>query len=152
MFQAGIDTANLWERFEMNAKEIIKTFYEDVITNSKYDEIESYVADTSVVRIGNHVYPMGIQGMKEHLKATKSTYPDYSMKIIRQFQEENTVISEFIMTGTHVGEFLGITPTNKVITISGVDIDTVIDGRIVEHGGATNTFDAFWENQLIRPV
>lgn len=136
----------------MNEKELIKIFYEDIITNNKVNEISKYVAEKSIVRIGTQVYKMGIQGMQEHLKATKSTYPDYKMNIIRQYQEGNTVISEFIMTGTHVGEFLGITPTNKVITISGVDIDTVIDGKIVEHGGATNTFDAFWDNHLIIPV
>ena len=62
------------------------------------------------------------------------------------------MISEFIMTGTHKGDFLGITPTNKVISINGVDIDKVIDGKIVEHGGAANTFDAFWEHHLIKPV
>lgn len=136
----------------MNEKELVKYFYEDIITNNKQDEIWKYVADESVVRIGNQVCPMGGQGMREHLKATKLTYPDYTMKVIKQFQEGNTVISEFIMTGTHTGEFLGITPTNKVITIFGVDIDTVVDGKIVEHGGAVNTFDAFWDNHLIKAV
>ena len=82
----------------------------------------------------------------------RETYPDYTMKIIRQFEDEETIISEFIMKGTHSGEFLGITPTNKVIEITGVDVDKVVDGKIVEHGGATNTFDAFMENGLIKPV
>lgn len=136
----------------MDEKEIVRIFYEDIVTNNKLDEVSKYVADQSIVRVGEQVYPLGVQGMKEHLKATKDTYPDYTMRIIRQYQEGNTVISEFIMTGTHVGVFLGIKPTNKVITISGVDIDTVIDGKIVEHGGACNTFDAFWDNHLIEPV
>ena len=56
------------------------------------------------------------------------------------------------MQGTHKGEFIGIKPTNKKLTITGVDIDKVVDGKIVEHGGATNTFDTFFENNLIRPV
>jgi predicted ester cyclase len=56
------------------------------------------------------------------------------------------------MTGTHKGEFIGITRTNKVIEIFGVDIDRIINGRIVEHCGADTTFDAFWNNGLIKPV
>ena len=36
--------------------------------------------------------------------------------------------------------------------MKGVDIDKVVNGKIVEHGGAVNTFDAFWENGLIKPV
>jgi predicted ester cyclase len=59
------------------------------------------------------------------------------MKIIRQFEDGDTIISEFIMKGTHKGEFIGITPTNKIIEITGVDIDRVVDGKIVEHGVRT---------------
>ena len=62
---------------------------------------------------------------------------------------EEYVISEFIMQGTHKGEFIGIKPTNKVLTFSGVDIDRVVDGRIIEHGGATNTFETLLKNELI---
>ncbi|GFI51283.1 hypothetical protein IMSAGC020_02493 [Lachnospiraceae bacterium] len=38
------------------------------------------------------------------------------------------------MEGTHKGEWLGIKPTNKILIFIGVDIDKVIDGKIVEHG------------------
>ena len=65
------------------------------------------------------------------------------MKIIRQHVADEYIISEFIMKGTHRGDFVGITPTNKDLEITGIDIDKVIDGRIVEHDGATNTFETF---------
>lgn len=45
--------------------------------------------------------------MKEHLKITKQIYPDYRMKIIKQFCDGDYVISEFIMEGIHKGELLG---------------------------------------------
>lgn len=82
----------------------------------------------------------------------KKTYPDYTIKIVRQYAVDDYVISEFVMRGTHKGEFIGITPTNKVLEITGVDIDKVIDGKIVEHCGAANTFETFLEHHLIKPV
>jgi hypothetical protein len=33
-------------------------------------------------------------------------------------------------------------PTGKTVEISGVNIDRVVGGRIVEHGGAANTLEA----------
>ena len=36
-----------------------------------------------------------------------------SKEIVKYFYE--VVVSEFIMRGTHKGEFIGITPTNKII-------------------------------------
>lgn len=134
----------------MDSKDIIREFYEEVITNNQLDRIGDYIAADSVVRMGNDIFPLGVKGMQEHLIATKHTYPDYSMKIIKQYQDGDYVISEFIMTGTHEGEWIGIKPTHETLQFSGVDIDKVENGKIVEHGGAVNTFDTLWEHKLIR--
>lgn len=87
--------------------------------------------------------------MIEHIAATKQTYPDYSMKIIKQYCDGEYVISEFIMEGTHASEWIGIKPTHKKLSFTGVNIDRVINGKIVEHGGAVNTFEALLEADLI---
>lgn len=136
----------------MNNKDIVKYFYEVIVSKNLLDELPKYIAEDCVQRVGEKEIFMGIDGMKQHLVALKKTYPDYTMKIIRQYVTDDYVISEFIMRGTHKGEFIGITPTNEVLEITGVDIDKVIDGKIVEHGGATNTFETFFEHHLIKPV
>ena len=51
---------------------------------------------------------LGSEGRRDHLIAEKNTYPDYSMKIIRQYCYSDYVISEFIMEGTHKGEWMGM--------------------------------------------
>ncbi|WP_330383852.1 hypothetical protein [Anaerotignum propionicum] len=43
-------------------------------------------------------------------------------------------------------------PSGKSVSIFGVNIDKVIDGKIVEHGGAANTFDALFEAGIIQPA
>ena len=136
----------------MNHKDIVKYFYEVIVSEDMLDELPKYIAEDCVQRTGEKEIFIGIEGMKQHLLALKKTYPDYTIKIVRQYVAENYVISEFVMKGTHKGEFIGITPTNKVLEITGVNIDKLIDGRIVEHGGAANTFEAFWEHQLIKPA
>ena len=39
------------------------------------------------------------------------------------------------------GLWTGIKPTGKRIEVTGVNIDKIIDNKIVEHGGAANMFD-----------
>lgn len=136
----------------MNNKEIVKYFYEVIVSESLLDDLSLYISEDCVQRTGEKEIFIGIDGMKQHLLALKKTYPDYTMKIVRQYAADDYVISEFIMRGTHKGDFIGITPTNKVLEITGVDIDKVIDGRIVEHSGAANTFETFLEHRLIKPV
>ena len=123
----------------MKSAERIKYFYETIISENQIERMAEFISPECCVKMGEKLIPVGIDGMKEHIKATKQTYPDYRMKIIKQFCDGDYVISEFIMEGTHKGEWIGIKPTGKRLVFTGVDIDKVIDGLIVEHGGAVNT-------------
>lgn len=136
----------------MNNKEMIKYFYETVVSQNLLDEVYKYVSEECKVQIGEQCIPIGVEGMKQHLVDIKKTYPDYTMKIIRQYWDGDYVISEFIMEGTHEGEWLGMKPTNKRLSFTGVDIDKIVDGKIVEHGGAVNTFDTLFAEKIIKPA
>lgn len=136
----------------MDNKERVKYFYETIVSENRLDALSQYVADDCIEKIGEKTVRIGLEGMKQHLSAVKETYPDYTMKIIRQYAEGDYVISEFIMRGTHKGIFAGITPTNQVLEITGVNIDKIVNGKIAEHSGAANTFETFWAHHLITPV
>lgn len=136
----------------MNNKDIVKYFYETIVSENLLDEIPKYISNKCIQKVGEKEYFIGIEGMKQHLIDVRRTYPDYTIKINRQYTDGDYVISELTMRGTHKGEFVGITPTNKVLEITGVNIDRIKNEKIVEHGGATNTFEVFLEHNLIQPV
>ena len=136
----------------MKSAERIKYFYETIIAENQIERMAEFISPECCVKMGEKLIPVGIDGMKEHIKATKQTYPDYRMKIIKQFCDGDYVISEFIMEGTHKGEWIGIKPTGKRLVFTGVDIDKVIDGLIVEHGGAVNTFETLFEAGMIGAI
>lgn len=136
----------------MKSTERIKYFYETIISENQIERMPEFISPECCVKMGEKLIPVGIEGMKEHIKATKQTYPDYRMKIIKQFCDGDYVISEFIMEGTHKGEWIGIKPTGKQLVFTGIDIDKVIDGLIVEHGGAVNTFETLFEAGMIGAI
>lgn len=136
----------------MDNKEIIRCFYENVVSDHLLEELSRYISEDCTLRVGEKKIPLGLVGMKQHLIDVKKTYPDYRMKLTRQYSDGDYVISEFIMEGTHAGEWIGIKPTNRRLVFTGVDIDKVVDGKIVEHGGAVNTFDTLYAENLIKPV
>lgn len=136
----------------MNSAERIKYFYETIVSENQIERMGEFVSPECCVKMGEKRIPIGIDGMKEHIEATKQTYPDYRMKIIRQFCDGDYVISEFIMEGTHRGEWIGMKPTGKRLVFTGVDIDKVVDGLIVEHGGAVNTFETLLEAGMIGAI
>ena len=136
----------------MNSAERVKYFYETIISENQVERVAEFVSPKCCVKVVERLIPVGVEGMKEHIQATKQTYPDYRMKIIKQFCDGDYVISEFVMEGTHKGEWIGIKPTNKRLVFTGVDIDKVVDGMIVEHGGAVNTFETLFEAGVIGAI
>lgn len=139
-------------RICINDKEKIKYFCEVVTSNGLINEVENYVSTNCTTRVGEKSYYVGIEGMKEHITAVRQTYPDLKMTVIRQYSDGDYIISEFIAEGTHKGEWLGMKPTGKKLTFTGVDVDKVIDGKIVEHSGAMNTFETLFEEEIIKPA
>jgi len=47
---------------------------------------------------------------------------------------------------------MGIAPTGKKVEITGVNINRIVDGRIVEHGGAANLLEPLLEIGAIQVV
>ena len=43
-------------------------------------------------------------------------------------------------------------PTGKKVTITGVNVDRVVEGLIVEHGGAANMLEALLEIGTIKVI
>ena len=134
----------------MSNKEMIRYFYEEIVSKNKITEIEKYVSINCTARSGETNIPIGVEGMRQHVIDVRKTYPDLEIRIIRQHEENNVVISEIITDATHTGEWLGIKPTGKKLQFTGVNIDLVNDNKIIEHGGAANIFDTFWAEGIIK--
>ena len=54
------------------------------------------------------------------------------IKIEASASQESLVFRRWSMTGTHEGPFLGMPPTGRKVRLSGVDIERLQKGRIVE--------------------
>jgi len=134
----------------MDKKHMVKDFYENIVSNNLISEVENYVSVDCTARSGETIIPIGLEGMKQHMIDVRVTYPDLKIRIIRQHSDNDFVISEIITEGTHLGEWLGIKPSGKKLVFTGVNIDRVIDNKIVERGGAANIFDTFWSEKIIQ--
>lgn len=95
---------------------------------------------------------IGLDAMRAHILGVRATYPDLHVTIVRQIAEGDWVATQIEARGTHLGAWAGIAPTGKPVTITGVNLDRIVAGRIVEHGGAANMFEALLAIDAIQPV
>jgi predicted ester cyclase len=61
-----------------------------------------------------------------------NAFSDLHLTIDDIIVEGDKVAARFTFSGTHKGEFLGIPPTNKKVTIWGIWIDRIAGGKFVE--------------------
>lgn len=54
--------------------------------------------------------------------------------------------------GTHKGSWLGMKPTGKLVVFTGANVDRVVDGLIVEHGGVANMLGPLLEIGAVKVI
>lgn len=133
-------------------KLLVRNFYEKIVNTGKVDEIDKYIGPSYTEVIEGQKYVVGLEGAKEHISGVRKTYPDLMITIEQQMAEGEWVVSCIITKGTHKGYWLGIKPTGKLLTFTGVNVDRVANGRIIEHGGAANMLGPLLEIGAIKAV
>jgi len=73
-----------------------------------------------------------LKNIKQTISEEFSAFPDLHYTIDDMVAEGDKVATRVTMTGTHKGEFMGIPPTNKKITIRAIFIHRFAGGKIVE--------------------
>lgn len=74
----------------------------------------------------------GLENFKKNFSEELKAFPDMHFAVHDIIAEGAKVAARWTFTGTHKGEFQGISPTNKKVTLSGINIDRVSGGKFVE--------------------
>lgn len=72
----------------------------------------------------------GIDQLKAFVQALRNAFPDLRVHIEEQFGTDEKICTRISMTGTHLGDFLGIPATGKPVKLQGVIISQIKDGLI----------------------
>jgi predicted ester cyclase len=126
-------------------KKLIRDYISHVVNTGNVERITEYISPEYIEVYRNKKHPVGIEGAIEHIVGVRKTYPDLEVAVERQIAEGEWVVTQITARGTHKGEWLGINPTGKKVEYTGVNIDRVLDGLIVEHGGAANLLETLLE-------
>lgn len=133
-------------------KAVVRRFYEEVINHGRVDLLDELVAADYTEVMDGWRYPVGVEGARAHALGVRGTYPDLRLTIERQIAEGEWVATCITAAGTHLGEWLGMSPTGRKVTFTGVNVDRVVEGKLVEHGGAANMLGPLLEIGAIRVV
>src|SRR5918995_4310403 len=113
-------------------KAIFRRYVEKVGNEGNFD-----LADEIFDRYASHqpdgsVLERGPEDVKRFMGEFRSAFPDFHTTIEDQIAEDDKVVTRWTMRGTHEGEFRGIAPTGKQITVTGIGIFRFSEGKVVE--------------------
>lgn len=97
-------------------------------------------------------HAVGLENMRAHVLGVRTTFQDLHITVEQQIAEGEWVATRITARGTHSGTWMDMRPTGLPVEITGVNLDRVVDGRIVEHGGAANMLEALLGIGAVRIV
>jgi steroid delta-isomerase-like uncharacterized protein len=74
----------------------------------------------------------GLEAYKQFLAMYYTALPDASITIEDLIAEGDTVVVRQTFRGTHTGDLMGIPPTGKAISGTGIQITRIANGKAVE--------------------
>jgi steroid delta-isomerase-like uncharacterized protein len=74
----------------------------------------------------------GPDGIKQQARMYNSAFPDLQLTVDAQYAEGDVVVTRWTARGTHEGELMGVPATGNSVTVTGITIGRLADGRIAE--------------------
>jgi len=107
---------------------IVRGYMNEIINKGNFDAFDGYFSE----RVLFNNLPGLKQGLASMVRSMRGAFPDFHLTIEDQIAEGDKVITRMIFHGTHQGDYRGIAPTGKQIKYSGIAIDRIADGKVVE--------------------
>jgi predicted ester cyclase len=106
----------------------------EVFNEGRLELIETLVAEDFVEHVERPPgIPAGREGLRFFAAARHDAFPDLRYELLRQFQDGDTHIGHFRVSGTMAGDFLGMPASGKSATWEEMHIGRVVDGQLREH-------------------
>lgn len=116
-------------------KAIVRRCIEEAFNKGNTNAMDKFFAPNVVP----HPLPSGVphdrQGLKRFFTTLLAAFPDYCLTIEDMVAEGDKVVIRSTISGTHKGEFMGITSTGKQVTWTAIEIWRIEGGKVVEIWG-----------------
>lgn len=120
-------------------QEIATSFGLDIWGAGDVDALERYFAEDV---IDHNAFPgqaPGREGMAQAMLAYRAAFPDLTLTNDDIIVGTDRVVLRWTAVGTHEGDLMGIPASGAEVTMTGIDILRVENGKVVERWGEFNS-------------
>ena len=129
-------------------KALVQRFFEEVINQRNLAALGQFVSPTAV----NHTVPSGLpQDPGQLLSLHLNAFPDMKATVENLLADGDKVVAMVSYRGTQQGAFRSISPTGKPITVMGINIFRIVNGKMEEHWGLADRLSALQQLGVVTP-
>jgi predicted ester cyclase len=131
-----------------NNRNVVARYYEEVLNGQDLGLIDELAVNDYDEHSPFPGQPNGREGLRARVAAIVAAFsPRFTIRHL--VCEGDLVAAHWTNTGTHRGDFMGISPTGRTVTISGIDIHLLRDGKLAEHWHAIEELQMLQQLGLI---
>ena len=119
-------------------KALVAEFIDAVFTRGELEAVDRYLAPGFVNHDPFPGFAPDREGLRQTAQVFRQAFPDWHAGQEAHIAEGDLVAERFTARGTHQGEIMGVAPTGREVTLAGINIFRVQDGKVVERWGRTD--------------
>jgi steroid delta-isomerase-like uncharacterized protein len=116
-----------------NNKAIVRRLYDEVWNKRRLEVIDELISPSHALndplasdsQVGPKLY-------KQRVVELTTSFPDLHFSIEDMIAEKGKVVACWTISGTHKGEFMDITATGKRVSVEGITIHLITNGKILD--------------------
>jgi steroid delta-isomerase-like uncharacterized protein len=114
-------------------KAIVRRLYEEVWNKRKLEVIDEIISPSHALQASNIFgSSIGPEAYKRNVLLFFAGYPDLHWTIEDTIAEKDKVVACWTISGTHKGDYLGVPATNKKVSVEGITIHQITNGKIMD--------------------
>jgi steroid delta-isomerase-like uncharacterized protein len=133
-------------------KELVRRFYEAIDRGDSAILDEFLAADYDDHNPPFPNLPLGRAGSREGFRLALGAFSDFHHEVEDQIAEGDKVVTRMRASGRHTGEFLGIPATGKEVTMTGIAVHRIANGKIAAHWSEVDAFGFFQQLGSFPPM
>ena len=117
---------------------VVRRFFEVGPSGGDLEAADALLADSFALHVPLPVSGPGIDAINNVIESCRAAFGGLAVTIESMTADGDLVTARFTARGTHTGEFMGVPPTGRPITMTGIEIFRLEDGKIAELWGEAN--------------
>ena len=114
-------------------KAIVRRLYEDVWNKRKLELVSDLISPSHALHDNN--FPgssVGPEAYRAQMAIYLAAFPDLHFTVEDIVAEKDKVAASWTISGTHKGELWGVRATNKKMSLDGITIHHIANGKIID--------------------